>query len=198
MKKKESHSMIYMLSLIFLIIVLIIVSVKLLFQFDNILTLMDKNNEVLVEKIGDSYKIELSKGYLDINIQEYPSYFGLNKIDGKKMALVCISTDIFTSKIPYLLIIILLTVIVYKSMKYYSPFITEIMLYTKMIGIILLYIGIFQRLIDQTFLSKLIFSKLYFKNPIQWEYIITGFLLILLSDILKKGCKLQKEADETL
>lgn len=80
----------------------------------------------------------------------------------------------------------------------YSPFMPEIARHICWIGRIALFIGFFEKLIVQAGMALIMYNKFVFENPMEISWILTGLILLLVSDIYKRGCALQKEVDETL
>lgn len=80
----------------------------------------------------------------------------------------------------------------------WSPFVPEIAAHICWIGRAALFIGLFSKFIIQAGMSAVIYHMFYFCNPFEMPWILAGLILLLVSDIFRKGCILQKEADETL
>lgn len=80
----------------------------------------------------------------------------------------------------------------------WSPFIPEIAEQIRWIGKVSLFIGLFGKFIIQVGMGAIIYHIFFFQNPMKMSWILTGLILLLVSDIFNKGCALQKEADETL
>lgn len=143
-----------------------------------------------------SYKFNMIIGYVEINFKNLPP----NSIINNEYVFIrsVIIGNLVTSSLPLFIILIygqkMLNVITNEN----SPFVLNMPIYIKNIGIILIIMGFVEKLINQLIINYASFHKLYFNNPIEFKWIISGLLFILLSEIFQKGVYLQKMDDETL
>lgn len=119
-------------------------------------------------------------------------------VNGQVFAASFILLTLVSEKVP-LLFILWKGYRILRIMRHsYSPFMPEIAGHICWIGRTALFIGFFKKLILQGGMSLIIDHDFMFENPMEISWILTGLILLLVSDIYKRGCALQKEVDETL
>lgn len=145
---------------------------------------------------GYSYRFNMLLGYGQVNFENLPS---IHTISDEHIFIMSVMIScILTKYLPIIIIMIYGGKILKIISNFYTPFNPDMPIYFRKIGIILILVGFFGKLITQLLLSLVNFHKVYFNNPTQLEWIFAGLLIFLLSDIFKQGVKLQQSEDETL
>lgn len=79
-----------------------------------------------------------------------------------------------------------------------SPFVPEAAVWIRRMGCVLILMGLFGKLVLQAGMGAVAYHAFYAQNPVQFPPILAGCVLLLLSDIFRRGCQLQRDSDETL
>ncbi|TCL53679.1 hypothetical protein EDD76_1283 [Kineothrix alysoides] len=145
---------------------------------------------------GYSYRFGMLLGYGQISFENLPPIHTIQ--DEHIFIVTVIAVGILAVDLPFIAIMIYGRKILRTISNSYTPFHPDMPVYFRKIGIIFILVGFFGKLIIQLLPSLVNFHKVYFNNPTQFEWIFVGLLIILLSDIFKKGVKLQQSEDETL
>lgn len=152
--------------------------------------------QTVVTDTGAGLKFNLLLGYAQLSAQHLPA--GYAQVNGKLFAISFLLLSLITDKLP-LFIVWRYT---YKMMKIlgkaHSPFVPETADCVAWIGRVILWMGLLRNLIMQAGISLSVYHQLYFNNPIEYVWIFAGLIILLISDIFRRGCVLQQDADETL
>lgn len=103
-----------------------------------------------------------------------------------------------TDSLPVLLILIQACRLLKEISSCYTPFTEKTTKLIHSAGMIMLLKGALGKLILQVLMTRINFHRLGFVNPYDLNWIVTGLLVLVLSDVFYKGCLLQQDADETL
>lgn len=103
-----------------------------------------------------------------------------------------------TDFLPVFLILIQACRLLKAISSSYTPFTEKTTKLIHSIGMIMLLKGALGKLILQVLMTRINFHRLGFVNPYDLNWIVTGLLVLILSDVFYKGCLLQQDADETL
>jgi len=79
-----------------------------------------------------------------------------------------------------------------------TPFVTLIYFKVKKIGIATILFGVFFNIVYSILLQVFVIGSAGFTNPINFYLILTGIILLIVSEVLEYGQRLQSEIDETL
>lgn len=154
------------------------------------------SSDIQIINNGSGYSFALPLGYARFSYE----YLGRD-ITIQNTKLFCITYLIartITTELPILIILNYFRKVLGFLKKGYSPFTLEIIRYIKKIGMGLIYMGCFSKLLLQIALNMAADGTMMFANPLQLSYIFAGFVVLLLGDIFRRGCTLQREYDETL
>lgn len=137
-------------------------------------------------------------GYAQLRRETVPIITDASAINGKIFAVTFLVLDLIAHQLPLILIAWKGCQILHIMKHSHSPFVPEVAEHICWIGRISLFTGLFGKFIIQAGMSAMIDHRFWFENPFELPWILAGLILLLVSDIFKKGCILQKEADETL
>ena len=141
--------------------------------------------------IMDGNFVRFPKEYLPFEV-DAPS------VDGKLFAAAFLLLTFIANKLPIFFIVWKGYRILRAMKRSYTPFVPEIAGHICWIGRTALFIGLFGNLTIQGGMSLVFQHKFGFMNPTEVSWTLAGLILLLVSDIFKRGCTLQKEVDETL
>lgn len=143
-------------------------------------------------------RFDLITGYAQLRQETLPLTTDVSAINGKLFAVTFLVLSLAAYDLP-LFFIAWKGYRILRTLKHsHSPFVPEIAKHIGWIGRTSLFIGLFKKLIIQVGMSAVIEHQVYFENPYEMPWLLAGVILLLVSDIFKKGCILQKESDETL
>lgn len=154
--------------------------------------------ETVVIKTTEGLRFDLLSGYAQLRRETMPLTTDVSDINGKVFAVTFLLLCLIAYNLPLLFIAWKGCQILYTMEHSWSPFVPEIAEHICWIGRTSLFIGLFHKLIIQIGMSAVIDHRISFNNPTELAWILAGVILLLVSDIFKKGCILQKEVDETL
>ena len=106
--------------------------------------------------------------------------------------------DILLEYLPKLLICVQFQKIFRKLKITSTPFFPEIIFYINRIAYSMLFLGIFSQFLLQMIVFRIAYQTFYFNNPLRFSWILAGCIALILANIFRHGCMLQKESDETL
>ncbi len=119
-------------------------------------------------------------------------------VNGKVFAASFLLLNFISYELPMLFILWKGYRILRVMKRSYSPFVPEIAGHICWIGRTALFIGFFKKMIQQGGMSLIFVHDFWFENPTEVSWVLAGLILLLVSDIFKRGCALQQEVDETL
>lgn len=154
--------------------------------------------ETVVIKTAEGLRFDLLDGYAQLRRETAPLMTDSSDINGKVFAVAFLLLNLIAYNLPLLFIAWKGFQILHTMKHSWSPFVPEIAEHICWIGRTSLFIGLFHKLSIQVGMSAVIDHKVHFENPYELSWILAGVILLLVSDIFKKGCILQKEVDETL
>lgn len=154
--------------------------------------------ETVLIKTTEGLRFDLLSGYAQLRRETMPLTTDVSDINGKVFAVTFLLLCLIAYDLPLLFIAWKGCQILYTMEHSWSPFVPEIAEHICWIGRISLFIGLCHKLIIQIVMSAVIDHRISFHNPYELAWILAGVILLLVSDIFKKGCILQKEVDETL
>lgn len=151
---------------------------------------------ISIMNTGYSYRYNMLIGYGEVKFEDMPFY---HTIENNAIFVLSAGVSyIISNSIPFLAIMIYGRKILRIINNFYTPFSPDMPAYIRNIGIIFILMGFFGKLIRQLLLGFFNFHKLYFHNPLELQWIFIGLLIIVLSDIFRRGVELQRNEDETL
>lgn len=153
-------------------------------------------SEIVVSDTGSGLRFDLLAGYANLSAEYLPADYTVP--DGKLFAVTYLLLDLITDQLPRLLILWLAGKMLNQIGKSHSPFIPEAADYVKWIGRIIMLMGLFRNLLMQAGISVIVYHQISLRNPIDFSWILVGLIVLLVGDIFKRGCVLQKDADEML
>lgn len=149
-------------------------------------------------RTASGLRFDLLTGYAQLRQETLPLTTDVSSINGKLFAVTFLVLSLAAYHLPSFFIAWKGCRILHTLKHSHSPFVPEIAEHICWIGRISLFIGLFGKLIIQVGMSVVIDHRIHFDNPYEMPWLLAGVILLLVSDIFKKGCILQKEADETL
>lgn len=152
--------------------------------------------DIHVIDTGYSYRFDLLMGYANCDYENVPE--GMRMLNEKTFCISFLLFTIISRDIPILIILNYFRKMLGIIKESHSPFVKEIVKCTKNIGMVLILMGLFGKLILQLGISMVAYHALNFVNPIEFSWIFAGIIVFLLSDVFSWGCELQQFSDETL
>ena len=145
---------------------------------------------------GNGVKIQLLFGFLRLS-EGYlpPDYMNTS---AQLLGIPILLLDLLLEYIPQILICLKLRNIFRKLKTTETPFFPEIVSYISRIAYSMVFLGLFSQLLLQTTVFFIAYQTFYFSNPVRFSWVLAGCITLLLADIFRRGCVLQKESDETL
>ena len=122
-------------------------------------------------------------------------------INDKVLCIGFMLTALAVDFIPMLLVLDYIRKILKAIQNSHSPFIPEAAIYIKKAGKILILLGVFGKIAMKTAVQLLACRSVYslgIPDDLQLPLIFAGVLVLLVSDIFRRGCELQQFSDETL
>ena len=175
---------------------LLLLIVEILIYIPFLLNSLFSSQAADIINTGFSYRFDLPIGFGEINFNNL--YLGKEINNSSLFIFSSILAGIITSRIPMILILVYGIKIVRAFTTFETPFSPKIPIYIRNIGNIFIVIGFLGKLVMQLLINLITFNKVYFNNPIDIKFLIIGVIVILLSDIFKRGVILQQNDDETL
>lgn len=154
--------------------------------------------ETVVRSTTEGLRFDLLAGYAQLTRDYLPIMTDASEINGKVFAVAYLALCLIAYDLPLLFIAWKGYQILHTMERSWSPFVPEIAEHICWIGRISLFIGLFKKIIIKGGMSAIIDHKLFSGDIFDTAWILAGLILLLVSDIFKKGCSLQKEVDETL
>lgn len=159
--------------------------------------------QIEVISTASGLRFDLLIGYAQLGRETMPIAADVSEIDGKLFAVTFLILGILVYDLPLCFIAWKSYRILHTMEHSWSPFVPEIAGHIRWIGRISIVRGLLSRLIMQVGMSLVIEHRFYFEaegdtNAFEMPWILAGVVILLVSDIFKKGCVLQKEVDETL
>lgn len=152
--------------------------------------------QTVVSDTGTGLQFDLLLGHANLSAEYLPTDYAA--VNGKLFAVTYLLLGIIADKLPRFFILIIAGRMLERIGKSYSPFIPEVADDIRWVGRITICVGLFRKLILQTGISILVYRQVYFNNPIDFMWVLVGLIILLVGDIFRRGCILQKDADETL
>lgn len=152
--------------------------------------------QTVVTDTGAGLRFDLLIGYAQLSAQHLPVDYA--QMDGKLFAISFLVLSLITDKLPLLAIWRYTYTMMKLIGKTHSPFVPKAADCMAWIGRIILCMGVLRNLLMQAGISLVVYHQLYLNNPIEFLWIFLGLIILLISDIFKRGCVLQQDADETL
>lgn len=153
-------------------------------------------DSISVIDTGNGVKIQLLFGFLRLS-EGYlpPDYMNTSaQLLGIPMTIL----NILLEYLPQVVICVQLQKIFRKLKMTSTPFFPEIVSYINRIAYSMLFLGLFSQFLLQTIVFQIAYQTFYFNNPLRFSWVLAGCISLLLADIFRRGCVLQKESDETL
>lgn len=151
---------------------------------------------IVLKDTGYSYRFELLVGYAQCGYEHLP--LDVNIVSSKIFCISFLLLSLVTKDLPILVMLYYFRRILNTIRKSHSPFVPAITEDTKMIGKVLILVGIFGGVILQMGLGLIAYHVPYIENPLEFSWIFAGIIVLLAADILNWGCELQTFSDETL
>lgn len=144
---------------------------------------------------GNGVKIQLLFGFLRLS-EGYlpPDYMNTS---AQLLGIPMLLFDLLLKYLPQVLICVQLQNIFRKLKATVTPFFPEIVSYIRRISYTMLFLGFFSQFLLQMIVFFIAYRTVYFSNPLQFSWVLAGCITLLLADIFRRGCVLQKESDET-
>lgn len=151
---------------------------------------------IRMEEVGYGYRFDLLIGYMILRFGDIPNGY---PIENERMLAVTSAVIILiTQVIPVILILAAGIKALRLLLISYSPFVSRMPVWFRRLGVFMILFGILGKSAMQILINYINFGRLFFENPLQYEWIIMGLLLLILSDVFRIGNKLQIDSDETL
>lgn len=159
--------------------------------------------QIEIISTASGLRFNLLIGYAQLRRETMPFAADVSEINGKLFAITFIILSILVYNLPLCFIAWKSYRILHTMNHSWSPFVPEIAEHIRWIGRISIVRGLLSRLIMQVGMSLVIEHRFYFEaegdiTVFEMPWILAGVVILLVSDIFKKGCVLQKEVDETL
>ncbi len=152
--------------------------------------------EVILIDTGYSYRFEMFAGYAQCSYLNIPAEARM--VSRKTFCMAWLILSVMTEDLPVLAVLGYLRKIMKVIRESHSPFVPQTVSCTQKIGWLILLTGIFGEAVLQMGMGLLVYRVPYLMNPLNFFWIFAGAVVLLVGDILKWGCDLQKFSDETL
>lgn len=155
--------------------------------------------DITITTGGGYYEFDLPLGICRMGQEYLPA--GTQIPDNKTVCIGFLLSAVVFDFVPMLFVLNLIRKILRTFDKSHSPFVPETVVYVKKAGKILILIGVFSELAMKSIVWFLVFHNLSpFALPgdMQTPWIFAGVIVLLVSDIFRRGCELQQFSDETL
>ena len=153
-------------------------------------------DSISVIDTGNGIKIQLLFGFLRLSESYLPPNYMNTSVQLLGIPLTIL--DILLEYLPKLLICVQFQKIFRKLKITSTPFFPEIIFYINRIAYSMLFLGIFSQFLLQMIVFRIAYQTFYFNNPLRFSWILAGCIALILANIFRHGCMLQKESDETL
>lgn len=149
---------------------------------------------------GNELRINLPVGYVRLSAAYLPEG-NMEIMNEKVLCLGVFIISIITKVIPMLLIMNYIRKMLKTISGSHSPFVKDVVEYIQKAGKLLVIVGVFSRSLLKVSVQLLAcrqVDSLSLPGDLQVEWILAGVLVLLLGDIFRRGCELQKFSDETI
>lgn len=173
------------------------------FGFSVVMTLVNvvylglqPSSAIKIIDTGYSYRFDLVIGYAQCTYENLP--VNVDMTGPKIFSVTFLIMVTLVKDIPYLIALNYARKILNTMKRAHSPFVPELADYMGKIGEILILLGLFSKLVLQVLMGAIAYHTLNFVNPTQFSWVFSGIVVLLISDIFRRGCELQEFSDETL
>lgn len=155
--------------------------------------------DVAITEKGGYWVFDLLVGISRIGPDYLPA--GTQIIDNRVLTIGFLLTAMAVDFTPMFFVLNYIRNILRTIDTSHSPFVPEVVSNIRKAGRTLILIGVFSKLILKIMVQLLACHSLYsfgIPDDLQLSWIFAGVIVLLVSDIFRRGCELQQFSDETL